>query len=251
MDFTDKYFLSGILLFSFIVSIPQFMRLKKESFPASLISFLSLITIGFLIYFSTIGVTVGIFSIVKNYYDGDVYEATIVSYRSYTKQESDSRMKRRYEITYNVPMFEFFVNNKKIRVESSAHTSSSVPIIGSTLKISYSKGGLRTQEHKFSDYLVFFMFFVISTFLCFTSLIYTAYSLGYPLKNKKTIFFIMVKTHFVLLQLFLMFCLYFIYIKLIVVSIWTVLSIITFIVFSLFLVIRRFQKNRRFIESLK
>nr|WP_315248068.1 hypothetical protein [uncultured Flavobacterium sp.] len=244
MDYTDKYFLSGILLFSFIVSIPQFKSLKEESnFLAKLIAFLSLITIGFLIYFSTIGVTVGIFSIVKNYYNGDVYEATIVSYRSYTKQESDSRMKRRYEVTYNVPMFEFFVNNKKIKVESSAHTSSSVPIIGSTLKISYSKGGLRTQEHKFSDYLVFFMFFVISTFWWFTSLIYTAYSLGYPLKNKKTIFFIMLKTHFVLLQLFLMFCLYFIYIKLIVVSIWGVLSIITFIILSLFLAIRRFQKN--------
>jgi hypothetical protein len=246
MIFTDKYFLSGILLFSIIVSIPQFKSLKKESFPASLISFLSLIIGSFILYLFTLGMTFGIFSIVKNYYDGDVYDATIVSYRSYTKQESDSQMKRRFDVTYNVPMFEFFVNNKKIRIESSAHASSSVPIIGSTLKISYSKGGLRTQEHKFSDYLVFFILFVISTFLCFTSLIYTAYSLGYPLKNKKTIFFIMVKTHFVLLELFLMFCLYFIYIKLIVVSIWTVLSIITFIVFSLFLVIRRFKKIKCF-----
>lgn len=244
MIFTDKYFLSGILLFSFIVSIPQFKSLREESnFLAKLIAFLFLIISSFILYLFTLGMTFGIFSIVKNYYDGDVYEATIVSYRSYTKQESDSRMKKRFDVTYNVPMFEFLVDNKKIRVESSAHASSSVPIIGSTLKISYSKGGLRTQEHKFSDYLVFFILFVISTFLCFTSLIYTAYSLGYPLKNKKAIFFIMVKTHFVLLQLFLIFCLYFIYIKLIVASIWTVLSIITFIVFSLFLAIRRFQKN--------
>jgi hypothetical protein len=242
MIFTDKYFLSGILLFSIIVSIPQFKSLKKESFLPGIISFLSLIIGSFILYLFTLGMTFGIFSIVKNYYDGDVYDATIVSYRSYTKQESDSRMKKRFDVTYNVPMFEFFVDNKKIRVESSAHTSSSVPIIGSTLKISYSKGGLRTQENKFSDYLIFFIVFVFSTFLCFTSLAYTSYSLGYPLKNKKAIFFIMLKTHFVLLELFLMFCLYFIYIKLIVVSIWTALSIITFIVFSLFLAIRRFQK---------
>jgi len=244
MIFTDKYFLLGILLFSIIVSIPQFKSLKKESFPASLISLLSLIIVSFILYLFTLGMTFGIFSIVKNYYDGDVYDATIISYRSYTKQESDSRMKRRFDVTYNVPMFEFFVDNKKIRVESLAHASSSVPIIGSVLKISYSKGGLRTQEHKFSDYLIFFIVFVFSTFLCFTSLAYTSYSLGYPLKNKKAIFFIMLKTHFVLLELFLMFCLYFIYIKLIVVSIWTALSVVTFIVFSLFLAIRRFQKNK-------
>ena len=219
------------------------MSLKKESFPASLISFLSLIIGSFILYLFTLGMTFGIFSIVKNYYEGDVYDATIVSYRSYTKQESDSRMKRRFDFTYNVPMFEFFVDNKKIRVESSAHASSSVPIIGSVLKISYSKGELRTQEHKFSDYFIFFILFVLSTFLCFTSIIYTAYSFGHPLKNKKAIFFIMVKTHFVLLELFLMFCLYFIYIKLIVVSTWTVLSIIIFILLSLFLAIRRLQKN--------
>jgi len=241
MIFTDKYLLSGILLFSLIVSIPQFKSLKKESFPASLISFLSLITFGFILYLFTLGMTFGIFLIVKNYYDGDIYDATIVSYRSYTKQESDSRMKRRFDVTYNVPMFEFLVDNEKIRVESAAHASSSVPIIGSISKISYTKGGLRSQEHKFSDYSIFFILFVIATFLCFTSLIYTAYSLGYPLKNKKAIFFIMLKTHFVLLQLFLMFCLYFIYIKLIAVSIWTVLSIIIFIFFSLFLAIRRFK----------
>jgi len=243
MIFTDKYFLLAILLFSFIVSIPQFMSLKEESFLARIISFLSLIIGSFILYLFTLGMTFGIFSIVKNYYEGDVYDATIVSYRSYTKQESDSRMKRRYDVTYNVPMFEFFVDNKKIRVESSAHASSSVPIIGSVLKISYSKGELRTQEHKFSDYFIFFILFVLSTFLCFTSIIYTAYSFGHPLKNKKAIFFIMVKTHFVLLELFLMFCLYFIYIKLIVVSTWTVLSIIIFILLSLFLAIRRLQKN--------
>jgi hypothetical protein len=245
MIFTDKYFLLGILLFSIIVSIAQFSinNVKEESFLASLISFLSVITGSFILYLFTLGMTFGIFSIVKNYYDGDIYDATIVSYRSYTKQESDSQMKRRFDVTYNVPMFEFFVDNKKIRVESSAHASSSVPIIGNVLKISYSKGGLRTQEHKFSDYLIFFILFVFSTFLCFTSIIYTTYSFGHPLKNKKIIFFIMVKTHFVLLELFLMFCLYFIYIKLIVVPIWAVLSIIAFIVFSLFLVIRRFQKN--------
>ena len=243
MIFTDKYFLLGILLFSFIVSIPQFMSLKEESFLARIISFLSLIIGSFILYLFTLGMTFGIFSIVKNYYEGDVYDATIVSYRSYTKQESDSRMKRRFDVTYNVPMFEFFVDNKKIRVESSAHASSSVPIIGSVLKISYSKGELRTQEHKFSDYFIFFILFVLSTFLCFTSIIYTAYSFGHPLKNKKAIFFIMVKTHFVLLELFLMFCLYFIYIKLIVVPTWTVLSIIIFILLSLFLAIRRLQKN--------
>ena len=219
------------------------MSLKEESFLARIISFLSLIIGSFILYLFTLGMTFGIFSIVKNYYEGDVYDATIVSYRSYTKQESDSRMKRRFDVTYNVPMFEFFVDNKKIRVESSAHASSSVPIIGSVLKISYSKGELRTQEHKFSDYFIFFILFVLSTFLCFTSIIYTAYSFGHPLKNKKAIFFIMVKTHFVLLELFLMFCLYFIYIKLIVVSTWTVLSIIIFILLSLFLAIRRFQKN--------
>jgi hypothetical protein len=243
--FTDKYFFLGLLLFSFIVSIPQFKSLKKESnFLAKLIAFLFLIISGFLLYLFTSGMTFGIFSIVKNYYNGDVYDATVVAYRSYTKQESDSRMKRRFDVTYNVPVFELLVDNKKIRVESSAHTSSSVPIIGSVSKISYSKGGLRSQEHKFSDYLIFFFVFVLSTFLCFTSILYTAYSLGYPLKNKKVVFFMMVKTHFVLLQLFLMYCLYFIYIKLIAVSIWTVLSIIAFIVFSLFLVISRFQKNK-------
>lgn len=219
------------------------MSLKEESFLARIISFLSLIIGSFILYLFTLGMTFGIFSIVKNYYEGDVYDATIVSYRSYTKQESDSRMKRRFDVTYNVPMFEFFVDNKKIRVESSAHASSSVPIIGSVLKISYSKGELRTQEHKFSDYFIFFILFVLSTFLCFTSIIYTAYSFGHPLKNKKAIFFIMVKTHFVLLELFLMFCLYFIYIKLIVVPTWTVLSIIIFILLSLFLAIRRLQKN--------
>ncbi|WP_192502025.1 hypothetical protein [Flavobacterium sp. PL002] len=196
----------------------------------------------FILYLFTLGMTFGIFSIVKNYYNGDVYNATVVSYRSYTKQESDSRMKRRFDVTYNVPVFELLVDNEKIRVESSAHASSSVPIIGSVSKISYTKGGLRSQEHKFSDYFIFFFVFVFSTFLCFTSLMYTRYSLGYPLKNKKAIFFIMLKTHFVLLQLFLLFCLYFIYIKLITVSIWTVLSIITFIIGSIYLAVRRCNK---------
>lgn len=243
MTYDDKYSLLAILLFSFIVAIPQFKSLREESnFLAKVIAFLILIISRFLTYFSTLAITIGVFCILKNYYDGVVYDATIVSYRSYTKQESDSQMKRRFKVTYNVPMFEFFVDNKKIRVESSDHALSSVPVIGRTLKISYSKGGLKLQEHKFSDYLVFFMLFVISTFLWFTSLIYTAYSLGYPFKNKKTIFFIMAKTHFVLLQLFLMFCLYFIYIKLIVVSIWTVLSIIIFIPGSIFLAVLRLKK---------
>lgn len=109
------------------------------------------------------------------YYVGEKYIATTVSYSSYEQDYTDNE-KRRRKHTFYVPTLKIIdKNNNVIQLESSTHRSST-PIIGSKVNVVYIEKDSKFLENNGSTYFLTFISFVFSAIFGFLSYIIILYA---------------------------------------------------------------------------
>jgi len=184
LKITTTGYIAAIVLIAAIFLCYMISKRLKDGGCVS-IGFTFLLTISVISIFA--GSLVGTITTSHTYFYGDVYEAKIISYRSYREKYRDSDDKYRYH-NMNVPMYQFTDNKGTLlKIESDEH-SSDVPVLGQTETISYNASTGSVVPKTFSTFgliLLGFLFSLVFGFLL-TALIF--YAFGSRMDTFKEIF---------------------------------------------------------------